>query len=85
MKVSLIVCDVCRDPSKEAASYRVTSNGRAASTDRCAEHGQEFEAVLKERADAPARRRGRPVQSKVTSMEEIEAKKAAKRAASTSA
>lgn len=79
MKLSVIVCDVCKDQSRDAKTYQVTSDGRKASTDRCQEHGALFEDVLVGAAETSSakprttRRRGR-----VTTLEEIEASKAGK-------
>lgn len=81
MKVTLTVCDVCRDPALPATTYQVASNGRSAETDRCEAHGKPLEQVFDTpetpspmtASAAPAkRRRGR---TPVTTMEEIEARK----------
>lgn len=75
MKVSLLVCDICKNRSRPVKTYRVTCEGRAASTDLCAEHGTIFEQVF-EKVEVP---RGRDGRQRVTSLAEIEAKKAERR------
>ena len=65
-------CDVCQDPTGAAKTYTVTSNGRTASTARCVEHGTELEQVF----DNSWKRRGRDGRQRVTTLEEIEARKA---------
>ncbi|MGC9669469.1 hypothetical protein ACNTMW_23315 [Planosporangium sp. 12N6] len=83
MKLSLTVCDVCQDTARGARTYRVQSGGRAATTDLCDEHNAPLEAILKTAAapDEPVSegrpRRGR--RNRTTTMEEIEALKAARR------
>lgn len=74
MKVSITVCDVCQDRRREAKTYGVVSDGRTAETDRCAEHAAPFEALFTAAEPRPTRRR-----YQATTMEEIEARKAAAR------
>lgn len=58
MKIEVIVCDKCGDPSRPAKEFTVSSDGRTGTTDRCAEHGAELEEVLPP-AEAPKSRGGR--------------------------
>lgn len=74
MKVSVTVCDVCRDPKEETRTYRVSSEGKIASVDLCHEHGEPLERHLgpgKVTAVTRGRRRG----TGVVSLEEIEKSK----------
>jgi hypothetical protein len=71
VKVSITVCDVCQDRLRPAKTYGVVSEGRTAETDRCEEHAAPFEALFGAKETRPAQRRYR-----LTTMEEIEARKA---------
>ncbi|MYT31762.1 MULTISPECIES: hypothetical protein [unclassified Streptomyces] len=44
--VNVRVCDVCKRVGVETRRYTVTEGGRAAETDRCADHGKVLEQVL---------------------------------------
>lgn len=37
-RITLTVCDICQDVSKEVRSYRISSEGEAVNVDLCAEH-----------------------------------------------
>lgn len=81
MKLNLTVCDICKDKDREAKTYRLQSEGRVASTDRCDEHGAIFEEVLRNAAPAapaPTRSR-RERRNRTTTIEAIEAAKQARK------
>ena len=85
-KLSLTVCDVDKDPSLDAKTYRITVDGKNYSADLCKEHSAPIREVMQIAevaangvARAPARKRA-GFGTKVKTIEEIEAeKKAAKR------
>lgn len=82
MRLSLTVCDVCEDKNREVKTYTVQSGGRSATTDRCEEHGAALEEILKGGAadvSPPEHRPRRVRRDRTTTMEEIEAMKAARR------
>lgn len=65
MEISILVCDVCKDPSLEVTRYTVTANDVTGSTDRCQEHGQPLALVLEGRGAVaePPRPRPRPARA----------------------
>lgn len=79
MRTSVTVCDVCQEIGKPTTAYRITSEGRAVSTDLCSRHNGPLEAVLDRTApgvpEEPAPRRGRRSRLTVTTMDEIEQRK----------
>lgn len=93
MKLSLAVCDVCQGQRKDTKNYRLTSDGRVAVLDLCAEDGKAVEklftvapTVSAPAPSAPGQRGGRGGPRKggirrrtpISSMEKIEAIKRAR-------
>ncbi|PCG86348.1 hypothetical protein CIB93_08915 [Streptomyces sp. WZ.A104] len=80
--VEATVCDTCRRLGEPVVRYTITtSDGRKGSTDRCAEHGEPFEALLREPAPQSSaekpKKAGRPRRrTQVTTVEEINRAKA---------
>lgn len=81
MKVSMQICDVCRDPSRAITTYTVTAGDRSRDTDRCDEHSHVLEAILAGEPDIPTERPARPPRRggaprpKIVTLEEIDALK----------
>lgn len=83
-KINLIVCDIDRDPTTDAKTYRITVEGQTYNADLCTEHAAPLREVMKiaeaagntRAATAAARRRG--LGTRVKTIEEIEAEKNAK-------
>lgn len=79
--MTVTVCN--QDPSevgKPTRPYRITSEGRSANVDLCAEHSAPLERFLEpggtaSKGEAGMGRRGRRRATGVTTIEEIEAKK----------
>lgn len=82
MKVTLTVCDICKNQDRPTKSYRLVTPERTTNTELCSEHAEPVELVveqvLKDRPKASTRTR-RPSQTRVTTMEEIEAQKSAQK------
>ena len=82
-KISMTVCDVDKDPTKDAMTYRVTVDGQSYSADLCEEHAAPVREVMKiaqangSTGRAAGTRRAASFSAKVKTIEEIEAEKAA--------
>ncbi|MFC9736660.1 hypothetical protein ACFVKC_01925 [Streptomyces noursei] len=72
--VNVRVCDVCKRVGVETHHYTVTEGGRAAETDRCADHGKVLEQVLE--AEYPQVEGSEPVSRDATLGESAEGRKA---------
>lgn len=81
VSVSVTVCDVCGEVGRDTSTYRVENKDtrQQGTFDLCSRHAQPLETLLNREAPAavaPARRAGRkPRALKVTTLDEIEAKK----------
>lgn len=77
MKISLTVCDVCEGRDEPAKTWKVQGDGMTATVDLCEEHGAPLlELVRAGGGTKPPKTRRRRTGSKVTTLEEIESKKA---------
>lgn len=86
MKISMTVCNVCKDPNRSTLSYSVSKDGgRRISLDLCEEHGSPIDALIAE-SEAPqaqavaksrARRAGGKTRTPILTMDEIEKRKGA--------
>jgi hypothetical protein len=81
-KVTITVCDECHDPSRSVTSYRITSDGRTAVKELCAEHGAFLEALFEQGTSSKptSRRLPRRGTTRIATMDEIQRAKEAKRA-----
>lgn len=79
VKINLVVCDVCKDPQRETEPYTVTGKGRRRSMDLCEEHSAPLGELLAatEEPSPPRKRAPARLQRRVTTMEEIAARKGA--------
>lgn len=76
MRLTITVCDVCKDPNRDARTYELREGARRAKPQLCDEHAAPFEAFLDlepPSSDTPGGRGRRA--GRVTTMEEIEAMK----------
>lgn len=73
----VVVCDVCERVDRKTKTYRVTSEGRRYTIELCAEHRRPLEALLDKTEGRPVRRPVR-FEDAVTTMEELERRKAAR-------
>ncbi|MFY1620028.1 hypothetical protein [Micromonospora sp. WMMD736] len=71
MKIEVRVCDVCKDPTLQVATYTVSVGDKTGTTDRCGPHGAELKAIAE--GTPPPRPRPRRRGSRVASMDEVEA------------
>ena len=85
MQVTIQVCDVCKEPDKDTRAYELKQGARKALVDLCADDAAPIEAFLDQEppkgqpgAVDGAQRRGRR-SNRVTTIEEIERRKAEKR------
>lgn len=72
-KVNVVVCDVCEDVGKPTQRYRVSKANRHRVLDLCPTHAESLEKLL-----AGAKPHRRRFEEAVTTVEEIEEKKAKK-------
>lgn len=69
-KISLTICDVCGDRSKDATPYTVKTEEGSVSADLCKDDAEPIEGVLARIKSRPVVRR--PGRVPVATMEEIE-------------
>lgn len=77
-RISLVVCDVCKNVDRETKNYTVQDADRRRTLDLCTEHAKPLVTLLEldgATPAAPRRGRGRRGGIAVTTMEEIEAQK----------
>jgi hypothetical protein len=78
---SISVCDVCEQVGRPVTRYKVERGGERFSVELCAEHGAPIDQVL-DRAGAQVVGRRRPsFEETITTVEELERRKAALRQA----
>ena len=81
MKITMTVCDVCKDRDAETKQYQIREGDRRARVELCEAHGQPLEAYLAQSPTGKARRGSgsgtgaRGGRSRVTTLDEIEAQK----------
>ena len=76
MELVVTVCDVCQDVKRSVVRYTLAREGRSVEVDLCTVHAKPVEALLSPPAPVSRPRRQRGGRS--TTMEEIEAQKAAR-------
>lgn len=74
-KVTITVCDVCHDPERTTATYRMGQVGALRSVDLCNEHAKPIEDILAAKPAKSRAPRRRTFDQAVTTIEEIEARK----------
>jgi hypothetical protein len=79
MKVSITVCDKCWDRERATTRFKITTDGRSASMDLCDEDAAPILSLMPKESTTPRRRRAR--KAGLVSMEEVEARKEAKKEA----
>ncbi|OKI45120.1 hypothetical protein [Micromonospora sp. CB01531] len=70
-KVSVTVCDICADRSKEAQRYTIRTEEGTVNLDLCVDDAAPIRQLLTKAKKGPRR----PHRTPVTTVEEIEAKK----------
>lgn len=65
MKITLTVCNICKDREREAASYVIIKSRQRVNVDLCEEHGKPLEVLIAATTDGakvpPAKRGGRRI------------------------
>ncbi len=46
MRITLVVCAICRSPDRSVTTYRVSAEGRSREAELCDEHAAPLEALL---------------------------------------
>lgn len=71
MRITVSVCDTCKDKERPVRGYKLSSEGRVKEVDLCEEHAAPLEVFLADTKPRGGARRGR-AQTRITTLEDIE-------------